>query len=147
MSLWPSKVRDFMTVDPVWSDPDSSVERVAGLMSQKSCGEVPVVEHGKVIGVVTDRDITCRVVALGLDPKSLPIRSIMTMPAVTVRDDCAVTKALFLMQEKNVRRLPVVNEAGMLVGVLSQVDIANRVSETEAGHLLKRESERMQRLA
>lgn len=131
-----AKVGDIMTRNPFCSTPDASVESVARMMMESNCGEVPICENGKVVGVVTDRDITCRVVARGVDPTDTPASAIMSAKPFMIRPDDPLTLAIDTMERERLRRLPVVDGDGFLVGIISQVDIAARVSQKKAGRML-----------
>lgn len=130
-----TKVSDVMTRDPVFTTPDASVESIARMMSERNCGDIPICDHGKVLGIVTDRDITTRTVARGLNPATTYARDVMTMLPVTVTEDATLTDAIDLMKAEKLRRLPVINNQGAIVGVVSQVDIAAHASR-KAGELL-----------
>jgi CBS domain-containing protein len=134
-----AKVRDVMTANPICSTPEASVESVARLMSDTNCGEIPICRDGKVVGIVTDRDVTCRTIARGLNPSHTKAGDIMTLLPVTVFDDDPLRKAIDVMDEESVRRVPVVDASGQIVGILSQVDVAMRASQRKAGHLLAKE--------
>jgi CBS domain-containing protein len=121
------QVRDIMTGKPVCCTPDMSVQRVALLMIEHDCGEIPVVEHyspARPVGVITDRDIACRAVAKGKDPSALHARDIMSSPVVTVRLDTDIEECCKVMETAQIRRIPVVDHNGNCCGILSQADIA-----------------------
>lgn len=129
-------VRDIMTVNPVSCSPAEKVEEVARLMVEHDCGEIPVCDAGKLVGVVTDRDIMVRTIAKGRDPLGVAVRQVMTAKVFTVRAGDPVEKALRIMERRQVRRLPVVDSRGKLVGIISQADIAETLPEQKAGELL-----------
>ena len=129
-------VSDVMTRDPVFATPEASVEVVAKMMVAGNCGEIPICDNGKVLGIVTDRDITCRTVARGIDAAKTRARDVMTVLPVTVEESEPVARAVALMKTERLRRLPVVNAHGTIVGIISQVDIAARSSRRRAGELL-----------
>ena len=131
-----AQVSDVMTRDPVFSTPDATVESIAKMMAEANCGDVPICENGKVLGIVTDRDITCRTVARGKAPAKTLAREVMTILPVIIEESASLADAIAVMEAERVRRLPVVNRLGALVGVLSQVDIALRSSKRRAGELL-----------
>ena len=134
------QVREFMSKDPVCCNPESSLGDVARLMVDHHCGEIPVVEHGnsgKLVGVVTDRDITCRTVAKGRNPLELTAKDCMSSPVVMVTTDTALEDCCHTMEENQIRRVPVVNETGGCCGIVSQADIARVGSEKIAGKVLK----------
>jgi CBS domain-containing protein len=125
-----------MTPNPIFSTPDATVESVARLMANTNCGEIPICKDGKVVGIVTDRDVTCRTVARGVNPSLAKANDIMTLLPVTIYADDPLRKAIEVMEQEAVRRLPVVDANGVMVGILSQVDVAVRASQRKAGHLL-----------
>ena len=125
-----------MTPNPIFSTPETSVEGVARIMADASCGELPICKDGKVVGIITDRDITCRVVAAGRNPGDTKVKEIMTLLPVTIFADEPLRVAIDVMEKESIRRLPVVDANGEIVGIVSQVDIAARASERKAGHLL-----------
>lgn len=129
-------VRDIMTAKPVCCSPETKLEEVARLMLEHDCGEIPVCDAGKLIGVVTDRDITLRTLAKGRDPLGVPVRQVMTSKVFTVRVRDSIEKAVSMMERRQVRRLPVVDSRGKLVGIISQADIAETLSEQKSGELL-----------
>ncbi|MFB8244069.1 CBS domain-containing protein [Streptomyces sp. NPDC055952] len=116
-------VKDVMTPGVVAVRPDASLVEAAQLMRTQNIGDVVVAEGQDVIGVLTDRDITVRAVADGLDPTTVSVQSVCTKDPVTVRPEDRVATAVTLMREHAVRRLPVV-EKGLPVGVVSLGDLA-----------------------
>lgn len=118
------RVRDVMIPSPVSCSPTTSLVQVAKMMADHRCGEIPVCEANRVVGVITDRDITCRAVALGRDPDTTTARDIMTLLVVTVSPDETVNSAITLMRDEQVTRLPVTDREGRLIGMLSHTDIA-----------------------
>jgi CBS domain-containing protein len=115
--------------------PGTAVEDVARLMVQHRCGEIPVVESldRKVpVGVVTDRDIVCRLVAKGKNPLEVKAEACMSEPAIVVHADDGVDDAISVMQRHQIRRVPVVDADGVCVGVLAQADVAWKAEEAVA---------------
>jgi CBS domain-containing protein len=113
---------------------------VARLMADHDCGEIPVVGPGDrrlPLGVVTDRDITCRAVAQGVNPLELTAEDCMSSPVVTVTADAAIEECCETMERYQIRRVPVVDEYGECCGIVSQADIARATSERVAGHVVK----------
>lgn len=134
-----NRVRDFMTEDPVCCLPTTSLKVVAKLMVQYDCGEIPVVysiESPKVLGVITDRDITCRTVAHGLNPLELVAEDIMTTPVLVVTMDMSIDDCCTLMKEERIRRVPVVDEDEFCCGMLSMADIARKTEGTTLASLI-----------
>ena len=117
--------RDVMTPDPACCSVRATIDQVAKMMVQNSCGEIPVVDTSNhPIGVVTDRDIVCRVVAEGKNPTGYPVESCMTKTVVTVRVDAPLNEVISTMEEHQIRRVPVVDDAGCCEGIIAQADIA-----------------------
>jgi CBS domain-containing protein len=100
-----------------------SLREVAGLMRDGDMGSIPVVEDGKLVGIVTDRDIVVRAVAEGRDADA-PIGEVMTAEVFSARENDFVFEAIRLMGDKQVRRVPIVNQAGELVGIIAMADVA-----------------------
>ncbi|MGZ4808899.1 MAG: CBS domain-containing protein [Thermoanaerobaculia bacterium] len=117
-------VRDVMTKSPICCEPIDKLDRVARLMRDQDCGVVPVCDGTKLVGVITDRDITCRGVASGKVPAAVAAADVMTKTVFSIRDDENAEAAIDLMKEKQVRRLPVLDDAGYLVGIVSPSDLA-----------------------
>jgi CBS domain-containing protein len=116
-------VRHAMTESPHTAKPDMTAGDAAGLMKQFDVGVVPVVDRGRLIGLVTDRDIVLRVVASRQDPDDVKLKDIVTRSPATVTPDSQLSEARDLMAEHKVRRLPVV-KGEELVGILSLGDVA-----------------------
>ncbi len=109
-------------------------------MREGDCGSLPVVDEGnggRVIGMITDRDVTIRLVAKGRNPLELSAASCMSTPVVTVRADETLGNCCRLMEQRKVRRLPVVDDAGRCIGIVSQADIARNAPEARTGDLLQ----------
>ena len=129
------KCSDIMTKDLVFSHPTDTVDDVAKLMKKEDIGPVLIVEKGdqgkRLVGIVTDRDLAIKVVGEGRDPKKTKVKDVMTTKVVTCRADDDVQNAMNAMAQYQLRRIPVVDEYGMLVGIISQADVATRVGEPE----------------
>lgn len=126
---------DIMTSSPTCCLPEASLRDAARMMVEHDCGEIPVVdslETRKILGVVTDRDIVIRIVAKGRNPLELAVRDCMTQPAVTIASNCLLQDCLRLMEQHQIRRLPVVDSAGQCIGIISQADIARRMDQEAA---------------
>ena len=119
-----TRVREVMTSDVVTIDPDSSVLDAAKLMAAKNVGALPVIDgDGRLVGMLSERDIVRRVVALEKDPARTPVRDAMTPQPVAVKPDYTLADAIRTMLQLNIRHLPVVDEEGNLVGIISVKDI------------------------
>ena len=115
-------IRDVMTPDPRTVSPNDSIQAAAQIMREEDAGIVPVVENGRLVGVVTDRDIVIRAVAQGMPP-SEKVGQVATPEIEAVTPDVSTKEAARIMSEHQVRRLPVV-EDGRLVGIVSIGDLA-----------------------
>ena len=119
-------VKEVMTPKAEWIEPDSTLLEAARRMRDKDIGSLLVGEHDKIIGVVTDRDITCRSVARNLNPDNTLVREVMSERIFWCFDDQEIEKAADLMENKKVRRLAVMNREKRMVGFLSVDDLAHR---------------------
>lgn len=137
---------DVMTRDPVSCEPTDSIVRIAQLMKAQDVGAVPVIESKsspKLIGIVTDRDIVVKIVAGGRSVENPTVRDAMTNNPNTCLEDDDVSKAVAQMAEYKVRRIPVIDAAGNLRGIIAQADIATRVHRDKTtGELVEAISER-----
>lgn len=132
------QVQDIMTRDPACCSPETSLREVAKLMKQHDCGEIPVLdERGAPIGVVTDRDIVCRIVAEGKEPARATARDAMSTPVVTVHPEDSLVESRAQMEQHQIRRVLVVDGNGLCCGMLSQADIARAASEHDIAELLR----------
>src|SRR3989441_6440506 len=104
------KVRKLMTGDPATVDSNATLGEVATLMKQEDCGSIPVVDDGRLVGIVTDRDIVIRAVAAGKDAKTCRVSEVMSADPITVGPDDDLAEAERVMAERKVRRLPVVRD-------------------------------------
>ena len=130
------KVREVMTQRPATCSPTDTCAQAATLMKQHDCGSAPVVEGGKLVGIVTDRDIAIRVVAQGKDPQQTQVGEIATDQPYYVHPDQDLDEALELMAYRKVRRLPVVDD-GQLVGMLAQADVVHEAKEKKAAQVIE----------
>jgi CBS domain-containing protein len=134
------RVSDAMTPSPASCEPTTPLRLVAQLMSDHECAAIPVTESGKLIGIITDRDITCRAVALRDDAATLPARACMSRPVITIEIEDTLEDAAALMEENAIHHLPVIRPDGALIGMLAQSDIGRRMSNREFGALARRTS-------
>ena len=121
------QIRKLMFVKPRTVKVGDSVVDAAKLIKGEETGIAPIVEDGRLIGVVTDHDITVRVVAEGRDPRTTRVEDVASKDLVTVDPDQDLGDALALMAHHDVRRLPVVEEDGTLVGMVSHADVLRHV--------------------
>jgi CBS domain-containing protein len=134
------KIREVMSANPVCCLPTDSAQRVARIMCDHNIGSLPVVmdqESRKLVGVITDRDLCCSVVADGLDTKTTTIEKFMTLNPVTCREEEDLENCERLMQEHQFRRIPIVDAKDGVIGIVAQADLAlkdksERVSKTVA---------------
>lgn len=118
------KAKDIMTRDPRTVTPDTRLREAAQLMKSEDVGIIPVVDGSKsLIGVITDRDIALRAVGEGRDLATTTVRDIMSASVHTCREDDSVDDVMELMGTEQVRRIPIVDERGALVGVVAQADV------------------------
>jgi CBS domain-containing protein len=122
------KVKDVMHAGAETVRPGDSVKRAASLMQAADVGPLPVCDGDRLVGIITDRDITVRTVAAGRDPATTPVRDAMTATIIAVRADQDVDDAIDLMREHAIRRLPVVDD-GRLVGMVALADLARKTDE------------------
>lgn len=130
------RVRDVMTADPKTVTPETSVVEAARLMTSEDVGPLPVVEGGELVGIVTDRDLVVRVLAEGRDPESTLVGDVYSGRPVTVSPDDRVDRALALLGQHQVRRLPVA-EGGRIVGIVAQADLAREESNEAVGEVVE----------
>ena len=117
------RCREIMSARVKTAGKATTLQEVAAMMRDGDMGAMPVVEDGKLVGIVTDRDIVVRAIAGG-KPVSTPIEEAMTTEIFYVRPDDFVFEAIQLMGDKQVRRVPVVNDDGSLAGIIAMADIA-----------------------
>ncbi|HEX7139399.1 MAG TPA: CBS domain-containing protein [Vicinamibacterales bacterium] len=129
-------VKEVMTSSPICCKPGDSLARVAQMMAEHDCGVVPVVSSGKLIGIVTDRDITCRAIGAGKTPADVPVSEVMSQPVVTVGQNEDVQVAIDCMKEKQVRRLPVVDDTGKITGIVAPSDLAPTFASMDVADFL-----------
>ncbi|MGE0862299.1 MAG: CBS domain-containing protein [Vicinamibacterales bacterium] len=130
--------KDLMTADPQCCTAETPLNEVANLMVENDCGEIPVVDADrKLIGVVTDRDIVCRVVAKGKNPSAMTAQDAMSQPVISVTEDSSLEDVLSLMEEHQIRRVPVVDASGCCCGIIAQADVAMVAEESETGEMVR----------
>lgn len=134
------KVKEIMTRTPAVCTEDTPLQEIARTMVGKDCGAIPVVRGGNandLAGIITDRDIVVRSIAEGKDALRMTARECMTAPAIWIREDADLDECTDLMESKKIRRVPVVDAAGALVGIVAQADVARHASRKDAGDLVR----------
>jgi CBS domain-containing protein len=132
------KIRDLMSTNIDWVTAEETIEQAAAKMKESNVGDMPVVIGDEAVGMLTDRDITIRIAAHGLDPQKTHVSDAMTEGIVACKEDDDVETAARLMGEKQVRRLLVVKDGGKLSGVVSLGDLATSVDEELVGDVLRK---------
>ena len=117
------KVKQAMHNGVQWVGPGTSVAELAALMREHDIGAIPIADNDRLVGMVTDRDIVCRCIAAGLDPKSATAREVMTKGVVFCLDKQDLDDAARVMEVKRVRRLSVINGKKRMIGMLSLGDV------------------------
>lgn len=133
-------VKEIMTKNPTTCLPTAKLDEVAKLMMEHSCGEIPVVkskDNPELVGVVTDRDICCRAVAVGKNPATITASEVMSSPVFTITSDQDLAKSCKTFSDKEVRRLPVVDKKNHVIGILSLADLAEKAPEQFAREILR----------
>ena len=128
------KISNLMTPDPITCLPTTNLAEAAALMLTGDCGILPVVEQGKLRGVVTDRDLFIAVATRDRKPSTLTVGEVMKGPLFTCAPDDDVDAVLELMKEHTVRRIPVLGFGGTVVGIVSLNDVVRAVGEKKAVH-------------
>jgi CBS domain-containing protein len=133
-------VRELMTRNPACCAPETTIVEVARMMKDFDCGEIPVARADgdrKLVGVITDRDIVCRIVAKGEDPSSAVVQNAMSTPVVSVTPETSLDECLNLMESHQIRRVPVVDAQGICCGIVSQADVATGAAPQDTAELVK----------
>jgi CBS domain-containing protein len=129
------KVKDVMHQGAEWVEPNTALADIAKKMRDLDIGAIPIGENDRLIGMVTDRDIACRGVAKGGDCARLTARDVMSKGILYCNDTEELEDALRIMEQKQVRRLPVINDKKRMVGMLSLGDIAHAASHELSGEV------------
>lgn len=135
------RIRELMTENPKTVSSDATVVEAARVMRDGDVGLVPVVDGDRLVGTVTDRDIAIRVVAEERDPNTTTVRETASTDPVTIDPEQDLDEALRLMAQHQVRRLPVVEEDGRLVGIVAQADVARHGEDRETGQVVEQISQ------
>ena len=121
------RISDIMSSTVACGTRNSSLREIAALMTKHECGEIPVCDDAhRPIGVVTDRDIVCRLVAQGKNPLELTAADCMSQPAITATPEMAIEDCARLMEQYHIPRLPVVDVCGACCGIVAQADLATK---------------------
>lgn len=131
------KVSEAMHEGVEWCAPDTAIRDIAVLMREKDVGAVPIGENDRLIGMVTDRDIVTRGVARGYDLEKLIARDVMTEGIIYCRADEEVDNVIHFMEEKKIRRLPVISREKRMVGILSLGDLSHAAGSDRSGQLIQ----------
>ena len=137
-------VKELMTQDPACCEPNATLLDCAKMMCEHDCGEIPVVSNQnekKLLGVITDRDIVCRAVVKGQDPRSAKVSDFMTKNCVTVRENSSVEECMNILKDRQIRRVPVVDDRGRCCGIVSQADLARKEHPTKTADVVRKISE------
>jgi CBS domain-containing protein len=134
------KIREIMSREPACCVLTDSAQTVAKILCDRNIGSIPMVtdqQSRKLVGMITDRDLCCSVIAEGLDPKTAQIEKLISFPPMSCRDGENIETCERLMQEHQVRRVPIVDAEDRVIGIVSQADLAlhdkaERVSKTVA---------------
>ena len=138
----PMLIGEIMSRDIQTIAPGDSVQKAASVMGTLDLGFLPVCDEAALLGVVTDRDITVRATAFGLDPESTHVAQIMTAQTVSCSEDDRIDDVMKIMGDAQVRRLPVLSREGEIVGIVSLGDLATESGDREkSGEVLQDISE------
>jgi len=133
-------IQEAMTPNPTTVEPTTTVQEAARIMKSEDIGPLPIVEGDKLVGVITDRDLAIRIVAEGRGTDTT-VGEIASKDVVTVDPQQSIDEAARLMAEHQVRRLPVVEEDGRLVGILAQADVAQTGHDALTGETVQQISQ------
>jgi CBS domain-containing protein len=135
-----ASIQDTMTSNPTRVGPTNTAAEAAKIMKAEDIGSLPIVEDDRVVGVITDRDLAIRIVAEGRDTETT-VGDIASKDVVTIDPEQTIDEAARLMAEHQIRRLPVVEEDGRLVGILAQADIAQTGQDALTGDTVQQISQ------
>lgn len=133
-------VEEIMTHNVATCTPEATLKEVAQQMIDYDCGEIPVVESSssmRIVGVITDRDIAVRAVAKGIGPEEGSAKDYMTTSVHTVNSRTPVENVMDLMEDKQVRRVPVIDASGNICGIVAQADVAKHAREDRVAEVVK----------
>ena len=135
------QVKEAMHTGVEWVEPETPLSTIAKKMRDLDIGAIPVCEKDHLVGMITDRDITCRAVAKGADLSKLTASDVMTKNVVYCRDTEDLQDAIHIMENKQIRRMPAIDEDKRMVGMLSLGDVSHAASQQIAGEVIKAVSE------
>jgi CBS domain-containing protein len=134
------QVNHVMCFNPATCTPETSLQDAALMMCECDCGAIPVVDANNrkhAVGVITDRDIVCRVIAQGRDVTQTKVGDCMSRPLATIHEDSDIADCCEAMETARVRRLLVVDDDGNLCGVVSQADLALRLQPDDTAEVVR----------
>lgn len=129
------KVRQAMHAGVDWCAPDTPLSEIARIMRDSDVGAVPIGENDRLIGMVTDRDIVCRGFTSGRDPAKMTAREVMTEGVVYCTEDADIEDAIHMMENRQIRRMPVINDRKRMTGMLSLGDLSHAADRELTGEL------------
>ena len=134
------QVKDIMTPDPACCTPEATLEEAARKMVECDCGEIPVLDGmtSRIpVGVITDRDIVCRTIAKGENPLEMSVGDCMSTPVLTAMPDMSLEQCFRILEDNQIRRVPVVDANGKCVGIVALADIVKNSTRADSGELLQ----------
>jgi len=129
------QVKEVMTKDVACIEPKTTIAEAAKIMQSRDVGALPVAKKDGLIGIVTDRDICCRAIAQNLDPESATVDEIMSKSVATCFEDQELAEAAHIMEQKQIRRLPVLSRKSKLVGIMTVGDISQHAGRALTGEV------------
>ncbi len=132
------QVKEVMTKDVACIEPKTTIAEAAKIMRSRDIGALPVAKKDGLIGIVTDRDICCRAIAQNLDPESATVDEIMSKNVATCFEDQELAEAAHIMEQKQIRRLPVLSRKSKLVGIMTVGDISQHAGRNLTGEVEER---------
>ena len=144
------KCNEVMTKNPVCCLPNDNLVKVAQLMKNSDIGAIPIIENEEtkmLVGILSDRDLVLKIVAEERDPQSTKVEDVMTRKVVTCQTDDDLEKALDLMTEHQLRRIPIIDSENRIIGIIAQADVATRLNQPEkTGEIVKEISQSKSKL-
>lgn len=134
------KVKDIMTSNVATCSPDASLSEIARLMRDKDCGAIPVVDAGKLQGIITDRDIVIRCIAEGKNLMDQSARSCMTTHVASIKESASLSDVTTLMEKEQIRRVVVTDGNDHITGIVAQADVALNAPRKETGDVVQKVS-------